>query len=152
MEPYLTGHCLYGLYGGYYNSNYRERRYRIYKEFTTPDRNEVYAIIYLRFTGKIWDVGEGEYVSCPCGGSGLKLCFKHVKIWFGSYLEYIGKPYENTTSEGITRDEWMVFVVPLPKNTTEELRIIVDVAIYGSGGSAPRAITYIDAVRIISRN
>jgi hypothetical protein len=140
VEPLLTGQALFVTYGGYYNGAYRERRWRIYKSLTTPNKNEVYAYIHIRLEA-----------DRPCGGVSYKVCFKHIKIWFGKYLVYIGQPYDGNTAEYVTRSRWYRIIVPLPANTTEELRIIIDAGI-NAGGTSAEAYTYIDCIRILSRD
>jgi len=138
--------ALRARYTAYYDP-FRERRYRIYKEFTTPNKSEVYVIINFR-----WDA------DCPPTGGGvcgsLKAASKYMRItWGDTELLHIGRQYDAVEEDYFPRDKWMRFIVPLPKNTTEELRIIVDAAIWGSGsGVYGHMYVWLDDIKIISRD
>jgi len=91
-----------------YELNYDEKRARLYKSFTTPNRNEVFAVFNVR--------NRRSHVSAIS----KNLNFTRD----GTVLVFLGRPYDTTETEYFPRDRWVRVVVPLPKNTTLELRVV----------------------------
>jgi hypothetical protein len=138
--------ALKARYQPYYNTSFRERRYRIYKSFTTPNKSEIYAIINVRWDATCSPTGGGA-----CGS--MKAASKYMIIkWGDTQLIYIGKPYDTVQQDYFPRDKWLRFVVPLPANETDELRIVVDAAIAADGAGVYGPMwTWLDDIKIISR-
>lgn len=91
---------------------------RVYKSFTTPNKDAIYAIIDLRCS---------KYA-----GSGIWI--KNIEIDRGTVkLILIGHPTDMSAANMLPIDRWIRLVAPLPKNTTLELRIIVDFVRTGLG-------------------
>jgi hypothetical protein len=86
-----------------------ENRARIYKSFTTPNKDKVFAIINLRLFYST-NIAYQKYIQ-----------IQHDT----TVLVKIGK-YTGAGTNEIPADKWLRIVVPLPKNTTLELRIIYD--------------------------
>lgn len=124
----------------------RERRERIYKSFTTPDRNIVYAIINVRVTAQCLVDG------CPPPDT-RKTQLKYLNINYngGTPLIHLGKTYDGyVEADYFPRNKWMRLMVPLPKDSTIELRVVVDVGCY-AGGAGCWWHTYLDDIKIISK-
>jgi len=119
-------------------------RGRLYKSFTTPNKDVVYAIIDFRF-GK-WSYLSGDaypYTKYQCKQSGTTI------------LVYLGRPYDASATDYVPVNKWMRVVVPLPKNQTVEIRIVTDwCSKHGSSiaiGFRHGIDTYIDDFKIISK-
>jgi len=110
-----------------------EGRSRLYKSFTTPDKDLVYAIIDMR----IWQAASGNYG-------------KYFQIQRdATILVHIGRPYDTTTTHYIPLAKWIRVVVPLPRNTTIEIRIVMSWA--KTGVNAWLAYLRMDDFKIISK-
>jgi len=108
-----------------------EGRYRLYKSFTTPNKSKVYAVFDLRPR----TTNQYAYL-------------KYLEIKRDdTTLVHIGKAFDTTSSHYIPNEKWIRVVVPLPPNTTLELRVILD---YYSGTS-PNAPMYMDDFKLISK-
>jgi len=137
-----TPYSLKMKYVAFYNGiNMRERRERIYKSFTTPNRNTVYAILNVRV-----DAIHG------CSGISYRCCNKYLRINSGdTTLIHIGRQFDNVTTEYFPRVKWMRFVVPLPKSTTLEFRIVVDVGYAAYSTAGYEFYFWLDDFQIISK-
>lgn len=112
--------------------NVAETRARLYKSFATPDKDIVYAILDIR------------------QGALHELYLKHLKIQRDSILlVYIGRPYDTVLSDYSPRNKWMRIVVPLPKNTALEFRIVQDW--YERSAEHSIAYLWLDDFKIISK-
>jgi len=113
-----------------------ETRSRLYKSFTTPNKDKVYAIFDCRVT-------RGHY--------GARL--KYVNFQRDSTaLVFLGKPYDDVGADNFVADKWFRIVVPLPKNTTLELRVIIDEYTDTYPYSAYWQDLYLDDFKIISKS
>ena len=84
-----------------------QKRGRLYKSFVTPNKDRVYAILDIRCTINI--------------GHQRNLTIQQD----GTILIYLGRPYDAVNLyDYFFRDKWVRIVVPLPKNTTIEIRIV----------------------------
>jgi len=105
-------------------------RTRTYKSFTTPNKNKVYAILDLR-----------------CGGAARST--KYLTVNNGdTVLVYIGRPYDAVVADYYPKNKWRRVIVPLPKNTSVEVRIVVD--FYQS--SDAESYSWLDDFKIISKD
>jgi len=90
------------------------------KTFTTPDKTNVFAIINIRLS-----VLHASYDFLKHGYASRN----------GTLLVFLGRPYDGLTEHYMVRDKWLRIVVPLPKNTTLEVRVGIRAvrtsAIYG---------------------
>jgi len=109
-------------------------RARLYKSFTTPDKNYVYAIIDLRFRDQA-----DNYT-------------KFIRTQRNTtVLVFLGRPYDSAAEAYITEDKWMRIVIPLPRNTTLEIRIVHSYhqSVIGLGNEN---YLWIDDFKIISKD
>jgi len=110
-----------------------EVRSRLYKSFTTPDKNNVFAIIEYR---------QGQETATTY--------YKYNAVQRnGTTLVFLGRPYAATAESFVPKNKWMRIVVSLPRNTTLEIRIILD---HYSPGSTALVRLVIDDFRIISKD
>jgi len=116
-----------------------ERAVRLYKSFTTPNKDAVYAIIDVRNT-----VEYEEYVG-PSYNKYIRVNRNDV------VLVFVGRPYDTVAANYVPLDKWMRIVVPLPKNATVELRIVLDVLSVGNAYGARYASYWLDDFKIISK-
>jgi hypothetical protein len=113
--------------------SYMYERDRIYKSFTTPNKDSVYAIADIR-------------VSCDAatGTSGARVIYVRngsaILIQLGVQLNY--------AIDDIPRDRWIRVVVPLPKNTTLELQIAYE---WFSYQASRYSYLWLDDFKIISK-
>jgi hypothetical protein len=116
----------------------RECRSRLYKSFTTPNKDTVYAIADIRYAA---------YASGNMMGKNLQIARDTTLLIF------IGRPYDTVGTVYIPANKWVRLVVPLPKNTTLEIRLIMSVLKYYSGGVEPYQDHYLwlDDFKIISK-
>ena len=115
-----------------------EARARLYKSFTTPDKNVVYAIINLR--SQLEPVGTTWAYN------------KYLKIQRdATVLIYLGRPYDTVQVHYFPNAKWLRVVVPLPKNTTVQVRIVHSLVNYRSAVAVARMDMYIDDFKIISK-
>lgn len=113
--------------------SYYYERDRIYKSFTTPNKNSVYAIADIRVT-----------CDAATGTSGARVIY----VRNGStVLIQLGIPL-NQAIDDIPRDRWIRVVVPLPKNTTLELQIAYE---WFSIQSTRFSYLWLDDFKIISK-
>jgi hypothetical protein len=107
-----------------------------YKEFTTPNKDTVYAIIDMRVTPF---ADEGPY------GQGLT----YIEVLRDSTLIiHLGKSAETSTRyDDVPRNRWIRIVVPLPKSVTLTLKIRAYVNYYSNNSCS---IT-LDDFKIISK-
>jgi len=93
-----------------YNQDRGPVRARLYKSFTTPNKTNIYAILNVRFSstfsGSVWAYNKN-------------LIFKKDT----DTLVFLGKPYDTVHSHYISKDKWIRVVIPLPSNSTFEIRI-----------------------------
>lgn len=108
-----------------------------YKEFTTPDRNTVYAIIDARITPLL-----------PEGPTGTGLTYVEV-LRDSITLIHLGQLDPGTRYDSVPRSRWLRIVVPLPKNATLTLKIRAFVNYY-SGAYTSEKIR-MDDFKIISK-
>ena len=86
-----------------------EIRARLYKSFTTPNKDKVFAIIDLRTA---LDSGNWN---------------KYLKVQRDdTVLIQLGRPYDTVAEHYFPAAKWMRIVIPLPKNTTLEIRVAHD--------------------------
>jgi len=79
-------------------------RTRLHKNFTTPNKNKVFAIANIR---------EGATYT------------KNLRIQKDDdILVWLGRPYDDVTQDYVPADKWLRVVVLLPKNTTLNFRIV----------------------------
>jgi len=105
--PYSLRNDVSGTYTGGAQS-----RARINKSITTPNKTSIYAIIDLRMHH-----GGGQ--------GGVENC--RVQSYIGTTLTtsiYLGRPYVQQGDPWVPEDKWLRLVVPLPANTTLELRLL----------------------------
>ncbi len=113
-------------------------RSRFYKSFTTPNKDKVFAILNLRY----------QIIPEPDGwGYG-----KNLRIQNGdTILVYLGKPYDTVLQDYFPRNKWIRIVVPLPKNTTVEVRVVVESISKNVGYYPNHHIINFDDFKIISK-
>ena len=88
-----------------------ELRARIYKSFTTPNKSKVYAIFDIRAN-----------VS-----SAAQVFIQYITINEDTtILVFLGRPYVGAGTQFLPLAKWIRCVVPLPSNTTLELRVVQD--------------------------
>lgn len=104
----------------------------MHKNFTTANRNIVYAIINIRVTGP------ENYI-------------KHIKVQRnGTILVFLGRPWDAVLADYVPTAKWMRIVVPLPKNTALQVRILFR---HRHTGVPPyRAFMWQDNFKIISKD
>jgi len=116
-----------------------QTRYRLYKSFTTPNKDKVYAVMDIRI---------GRAVS------GGEKYFKNYTLKKDSdVLVYLGKAYDTAASDYIPVAKWVRIVVPLPKNTTLELRMVLEHVYHrsDSGSMYAYSLFWMDDFKIISK-
>ena len=107
---------------------------RLYKEFTTPDRATVYAIINVRTTQ---------------GWAGHRA--KYVKLnEDATVLIHIGRAPDGIAEHYIPLNKWMRIVAPLTRASTLEVRIRV-FYFAQSTSQTPKACFWLDDFKIISK-
>ena len=85
-------------------------RGKFYKNFTTPNKDVVYAIANLRISG---------YVSGSIYGKQLKV------LRDSTTLIYLGKEPDHVSSEYFPKNKWVRLVFPLPKNTDLTVNLVI---------------------------
>jgi len=106
------------------------------KSFTTPNKNNVYAIIDVRHAK-----------------SGANAFVRNIEVRTdGTIIVVIGLPWTGFWKgvNYVPQDRWMRMVVPLPKNTALELRIYHYIEQAGAGNQWGRM--WMDDFRIISKD
>lgn len=113
---------------------------RLWKQFTTPDRDEIYAIfdILLRYQSAVAD-----------------LWTKYVMFLFNSNMNsMIGRPFDTVKTSYVSWDKWIRVLSPLPKNLTTTVKL--NLMMYNHRASNWVANEYrwlyMDDFKIISRN
>ncbi|MHA1742919.1 MAG: hypothetical protein ACTSV6_01555, partial [Candidatus Heimdallarchaeota archaeon] len=115
-------------------------RAKLYKSFTTPNKDKVFAVFNIRVSGYV-DRGRPTIAH-------KNLRFKRDEIT----LIFLGHPYIEDPTSFIPKNKWMRIVVPLPKNTTLELRIVHEWCDYSNYGySTGGAYLWLDNFKIISK-
>jgi len=110
-------------------------RARLYKSFTTPNKDVIYAVLDLR---------EAK--------GGVDSRIKNVKIQRDTtLLVFFGKPGDLTSGEYFVLNKWFRTVVPLPKNTTLEIRIVQEWYLTAPGASPRQMYLWLDDFKIISK-
>jgi hypothetical protein len=99
---------------------YSRQRIRVYKSFTTPNKDNVYAIFNVRL-GAIADA----------------VVTKNLTIKRDdTILIFLGRAWDDLfQSNYVPANKWLRIVVPLPKNTTLEIRIIAEFYVYNYKGT-----------------
>jgi len=108
---------------------------RLYKSFTTANRNIVYAVFDVRVGGTYY---------------GTYQWMKQVVIYKDTDILVRIGVYIASNAHHMPGNKWMRYVVPLPKNTTLELRI--HHVTYFSADSGTRAYLWMDDFKIISKD
>jgi len=104
-------------------------RCRLYKSFTTPNRNNVYAICDVRQSGAY---------------------MKNLRLgWDTNQLVYLGRPYDTADAHYTPVNKWMRIVFPLPKNATLEVRVVQET---GRSSGTVLGDLWFDDFRIISKD
>lgn len=107
-------------------------RDRLYKSFTTPNKDVVYAIIDVRVSK-----------------TGVKTSTENLKIQRNTAtLVYLGGPAYIDTVNLVPINKWLRIVVPLPKNTILELRIVLQLRIYAL---EDKGYLWLDDFKIVSK-
>lgn len=101
--PYSLKNTVSGTHAGG-----AQTRARIGKSFTTPNKDIVYAIMDIRMHH---GGGQGGIQNCKVQ-------------WNSTLLIFLGKPYDGTSSGYVPENKWIRIVVPLPKNTAVDIRLI----------------------------
>jgi len=119
-----------------WTTNLKEVRSRLYKSFTTADRNYVFAIINIR---QGFDDPAATYT-------------KYLQVQRDStVLVFLGRPFDTSMALGdyTPENKWMRIVVPLPRNTAVEIRLIQDVY---AGSATHYGYLWQDDFMIISKD
>jgi hypothetical protein len=114
-----------------YSGGYSEVMAYLWKSFTTPNKEVVYAIIDLRITG-----GTNSYVRSI-----------QIQREDGSILVQIGI-WASALADAMPRNKWLRIVVPLPKSTTLETRIH---GRWRSSDTGRMGYVWLDDFKIISK-
>jgi hypothetical protein len=117
------------------STSIKEVRARLYKSFTTPNKDKVFAIFDIRNRQYSADYPRSNYIKITRDDT---------------TLVFIGKPHPSDIV-AIPVDKWIRIVVPLPKNTTLELRIIQSFYKWDSGGTTNYPGLRLDDFKIISK-
>lgn len=109
---------------------------RLYKSFTTPNRDIIYAIFDVRVS--------------RAGGYDTGYLYELKALRNGTLLIQLGVTL--TGADRIPHDKWIRMVVPLPKNVTVELRITLKHS-HGEyyGSYSDDAYVWLDDFKIISK-
>jgi len=119
----------------WYSSGAGQKIARLYKSLSTPNRDFVYAIIDVR-------VGELE--------TDTRIHHKNLRIQNGGTpLIHVGRPYDTDVLTYIPLNKWMRIVVPLPKNASVDMRIILEW--YVSSPAYNYTYVWIDDFKVISK-
>ena len=111
-------------------------RTRVYKSFDTPNKSVVFAIVNFRMSYYSGSDMRNKYVAVDRNTS---------------RLVFLGRPYDAVKEDYLPKDKWMRTVVPLPKNTTLELGIIVSHLRASPGTANDFAYWWMDIFKIISK-
>lgn len=130
-------------YTKYYTLNdlVAQVRSRLYKSFSTPNKTQVFAIINIRISGTF---NAGTY----------EVYQKNLKIQKDSdVLVFLGRNYDTVLNDYVPKNKWIRIVVPLPANTTIQLKIVQEVLFksYYTGSQALYAWLWLDDFKIISK-
>lgn len=110
-------------------------RARMYKNFTTANRNKVFAIINIR---------QGKYA----GQDKWKSKYIDIKK-DDDILIHLGRAYDTALIDYVPIDRWMRVVCLLPKDTALQLKIVQDWRGHGTGFWCN---LYLDDFKIISKD
>jgi hypothetical protein len=117
----------------------RRLRDRLSKSFTTPNKDIIYAIADIR-------LGKVEY------STEYMTRLKNLQIQRdGNVLVFIGRPYDTVVADYVPLNKWIRIVVPLPKNTTIDFRIVLEVYMYTYAAGYNIAYLWLDDFKIISK-
>ena len=121
------------------SSQTSEQAGRLYKSFTTPNKDTVYAIIDVR-------------ISIPYVAYVGPSYSKYIRVnRDGTVLVFLGRPYDAVEANYAPLNKWMRIVVPLPKNVTTELRIIFGMVYIANAYGAWRGYLWLDDFKMISK-
>ena len=120
---------------------YAENRERLYKSFNTPDRDTIFAIFDIR--------------PMRVGSGGIIPYVKYLSISVNDVAQvYLGRPVDATQVNYYPTEKWFRVMIPLPRNTTVDLRITIAWRAHNSTGSSSgyaEVQVYLDDFRIISK-
>ena len=115
-----------------------EARSRLHKQFTTPDKDVIFAIINVR--AEVSPVGSAWAYN------------KYGEIRRDTViLVHVGREYDDVQVHYFPNAKWLRIVVPLPKNATVEVRIIHSLVNYRSAVDLANMFMYMDDFKIISK-
>jgi len=116
-----------------------ECRSRLYKSFNTPDKNYVYAIINVRTAFYNAAYEKTKYLAIQRDGT---------------TFVFIGRPYDTVLTDYFPQNKWMRIVIPLPRNATIDVRIVLDFYCNTTalGSPANDVFLWIDDFKIISKD
>ena len=104
------------------------------KSITTPNLDEIYAVIDIR----------PDMLVPP------NPRFKNLHVFYDSMdLVFLGEPFDITANHYMIEERWIRIVVPLPKNTTIELKIRIDT--YNEGTGTASWSVNLDDFKVISK-
>jgi len=116
----------------------KELRGRLYKDFTTPNKTQVYAVFDLRLS-----------ISSGYGDSGWA---KYFNITEDDVTKvHIGRDYDTEQTHYCPFDKWIRIVIPLTPNTLVTLKIIADCLAHHPAGYWVYLLTWLDDFKIISK-
>ena len=111
-----------------------EGRGRLYKSFATPNKDIIYAIIDIR------------------AGEDASFRQKYLLVQGdATTLIYLGRPFDTVDADYVPVNKWIRIVIPLPKNTTVEIRIVQDGLKVADGTVARQCYLWMDDFKIISK-
>jgi len=110
---------------------------RMYKSFTIPDKNYVFAIMNIR--------GRQTHIS---GAGGYPKWYNFREV--GVTIIHLGRPSDYLAQTYVPLEKWMRAVMPLTRNVTEEIRIAFCECQTGSGIND--IYLWLDDFMIISKN
>ena len=116
-----------------------EERARLFKAFVTADRNQVFAIIHVR-PGRQADAGAAWIRN------------KYLEVQHDTtVLTHIGRIYDTVKEAYFPENKWIRIVVPLPRNTALEVRIVHSVCAHVTATNL-FAYLWFDDFKIISKD
>jgi len=120
-------------------------RARLYKSFNTPNKNKVYAILDVRLS------------SSATGGGNPWTAVKQLWIKEGDIVRiYLGRPTDYVNENYVPANKWMRIIIPLPPNTSVQIRIVLEGSGHRDVSSGPDTYwnwyTWLDDFKIISKD